>query len=270
MKKITLLAGEGALPLHVYTGCIQKGITCNIIGLKGHISTELFQGITYDVYPVYAISYIIKKLRELNTQHITLAGKVSRRHIAKLIIDPKGIQLLAMITRHGMRDNDVLSTIIQFLEKEGFCVIPPEKIATNLIVQKGNLTQAVEIHKSTQREIFDSVEILQGIAKYDVGQAIVVQTGLVLGIEAAEGTDELIKRCGQLRQVDEKGPILVKISKPHQDKRIDLPCIGPNTIEMLHNNGFQGVALEAENSLILLPEITIPKANNYGLFIQGV
>ena len=273
IKQITLLAGEGLLPLHVYEECSKRGISCNIIGIKDCISVELFEQnkIEYDVLPVYSVSKILKKLHSFNTQYVTLAGRVKRINISKLLFDVKGIKLFYKIARKNMSDNFLLSNILHFLEDEGFHIIPTERIVSDLIVQKGNIVAGkVQISNSTIQEIDKGFEILTSIAQFDIGQALVIQSGLVLGVEAAEGTNELIRRCGKIQQQDCKPPILIKICKPNQDKRIDLPCIGSYTIEMLHQNNFMGVALEAGFSLILEPKLTISRASELNIFIYGI
>ncbi len=273
IKQITLLAGEGLLPLHIYEECSKRGISCNIIGIKDCISVELFEQnkIEYDVLPIYSVSKILKKLHSFNTQYVTLAGRVKRINISKLLFDVKGIKLFYKIARKNMSDNFLLSNILHFLEDEGFHIIPTERIVSDLIVQKGNIVAGkIQISNSTIQEIDKGFEILTSIAQFDIGQALVIQSGLVLGVEAAEGTNELIKRCGKIQQQDCKPPILIKICKPNQDKRIDLPCIGSYTIEMLHQNNFMGVALEAGFSLILEPKLTISRASELNIFIYGI
>jgi UDP-2,3-diacylglucosamine hydrolase len=105
-------------------------------------------------------------------------------------------------------------------------------------------------------------------AQLDQGQAIVVQNGLILGAEAAEGTDELIRRCGTYKRSG-RGPILVKIKKPQQDARMDLPTIGTETVRLAADAGFSGIAVQTGNALFLHPVVAIAEADAKKLFLIG-
>ncbi len=269
IEKIAIIAGEGYLPRQVYDSCILRGIECEVIGLNDNISDEIFNDVKYSTYQSYAVSKIIGKIKSLNIQHIVFAGKVNRQNISKLLLDSKGAKLFAMILRKGLSDNSILKTIVRFFEHEGFIVISPEQISTEIVVQKGNLTE-ISIDQETKDDIYRGFNILKGIAHFDIGQAIVIQNGLVLGVEAAEGTDNLIQRSGAIQQENEKKGILIKACKPEQDRRVDLPCIGEKTIENLYNANIRGVALESGYSLILHPKKTIELANKKGIFIYGI
>ena len=123
--------------------------------------------------------------------------------------------------------------------------------------------------KIHMKDIERGIKLLKEVSKLDIGQALIIQNGLILGVEAAEGTNDLIKRCGIIRQKNDSEPILVKICKPNQDKRIDLPCIGDKTIEYMHDYGIKGIALESGLCLLLNKEQTLELANKYGIFIYG-
>lgn len=240
-----------------------------MIGLKDQISPELFQGIEYDVFPTHAVSKILQFLREKQIKNLVFAGRVKRTKLSKLLLDPKGAKLLALILKNGLSDNSLLSTIMMFFEKEGFQIYPVETLLTHALAEEGNLTPKIPIKDYALDDIAKGYKILKGIARFDVGQALVIQGGLVLGVEAAEGTDELIKRSGEIKQIHDSPPILIKVCKPFQDKRIDLPCIGPRTIEMLDKCGISGVAIEANTSIIVERDATLDKAAKLGVFVYG-
>ena len=169
-----------------------------------------------------------------------------------------------------MSDNAILTSVIKFFENEGFTILPSETVADDLVMPLGNLTKKIVITNSAKKDIKQGLQILRGISAYDVGQALVIQNGLVLGVEAAEGTDQLIKRCINIAQESGDQPILVKICKPHQDTRVDLPCIGPNTVVEMHKSGIQGIAIEAGKALILEKYKTIAEAEELGVFVYGI
>ncbi len=269
IKKVAIIAGSGALPRHVYDGCLKQGLEPMLIGLSSNTEVERFPEVELEIFPMHAVSKVLKKMRDGGVSHVVFAGKVKRSSLSKLLLDSKGARLLANIMKAGLNDNSLLVTILEFFEKEGFTVISPEKIATDIVVKKGKLTQC-EPTKEHWRDIKKGQEILRGIASYDVGQALIIQSGLVLGVEAAEGTDELIKRCGSIMNPEESGGILVKACKPKQDKRVDLPCIGLQTIHNLHGNGLVGVAIEAGAALMLDEQKTLEEADKLGIFIYGI
>lgn len=269
VTRLGIIAGDGHLPRHVYDAAKKMKIPVSVIGLEKETDFSLFDGIEIEKFPAFKVSKVIKKMKELGVTHVSLAGKVKRADLRRLLLDLKGAKLFAQIMKAGLADNSMLETIIKFLEKEGFEIIAPEKIAQNIILQKGIITKT-KPSKEMQSNINKGLKVLKGIADYDVGQALVIQNGLVLGVEAAEGTDDLLRRCGEIKQSGEDGPILIKVSKPQQDRRVDLPCIGRETIENALLYGYQGIAAEAGSALILEQKAALELANKHKFFIVGI
>ena len=269
-KKIAIFAGEGSLPRQVYEAAKKQKKECFVVGLEGNVCKSDFKPEDYEEYPVHYVGKIIEAIKFRGIEHVVLAGRVSRGSISKLLLDIKGAKLFAKIVKNGLNDNAVLHSLIKFLENEGFTIVSADSIATDLVAEKGSLTDSIP-SDAVQKDIKQGYKILQGVANFDVGQSLVIQDGLVLGVEAAEGTDELIKRCGSIQQkLGEEGAILIKIVKPAQDKRVDLPCVGVHTIDMLDKYGLQGVAIEAGYTIILDKKATIEAANEKNIFIYGV
>ena len=268
IENLAIIAGSGHLPRHVYDACIKKKIKPLVIGVEGEVEKKIFSGIKFENFCIHSVSKIVKKLKEEGINNVVLAGKVRRADISKLLLDLKGAKLFTMILKSGINDNAILSTIIKFLEGEGFNVLPPELIAETIVMEKGTITK-----KKPDTAALDDIKVglktLKEVTKCDIGQALVIQGGLVLGIEAAEGTDELIKRCGQIKQ-DGEGPILIKISKQNQDQRVDLPCIGATSVRNAHKYGIRGIAVEASHTLVLERKEMIDAANELGIFIHGI
>jgi DUF1009 family protein len=269
VKKLGIIAGGGHLPKHVYDSARKLKIPVVVIGLEHETDFEVFDGVELKIFPVHKISKILKCLKDCEISHVTLAGKVKRADLKRLLLDIKGAKLFTQIMKSGLADNSILQTIIKFVEKEGFAIIAPEKIAGNIVLNKGVLTKS-KPSKEAMNDIKKGLKVLKGIADYDVGQALVIQNGLVLGVEAAEGTDDLIRRCGEIKQCGDIGPILIKVSKPSQDRRVDLPCIGLGTIENALLYGYQGIAAESGSALALEQEAALRLANNHKFFIVGI
>ncbi len=268
-SKIAIIAGEGTLPRELHDACIEHNIDVHIVGLQDQFDVDLFDGIKFDLVPIYGISQIIKSIKKSGAKYIILAGKVTRSSIPKLILDFKGAKLLANILRNGLSDTSLTQTIIKFLENENFEVISPEIIAENILATPGNMTK-IQIKKSHIKDMEQGYKMLGTICKLDVGQALVIQNGLILGIEAVEGTDDLIKRSGLIQQKINSEPVLIKRCKPHQDKRMDMPCIGEKTIKNMCKFGIKGIGLESGACLILNKGKTLSLANECGIFIYGL
>lgn len=268
-EKVAIIGGQGSMPREIYDACIKLGVGVHIVGLEGQIDLHLFEGVEVDVLPIHAVSSIINSIKSKGITNIVLAGRVKRATIPKLILDIKGAKLFAKILRAGLSDKGLTKTVISFLESEGLKPLSAEMFAVDFSASPGNMTNVI-IKKSNMRDIESGLKMLKEISKLDVGQSLIIQNDLILGVEAAEGTDELIKRCGSIRQKFETEPILIKICKPTQDRRIDLPCIGDRTIESMHKYGIRGVALQPDLCLILNKQKTIELANKYGIFIYGL
>ena len=265
---VGIIAGQGLLPKIVHDECLKKGIRSKLIGLKGEINEIFFQDIKYDLFKPYDISHIFNYLKKNNLTKIVIAGKVNRGNLSKLIFDKIGVKIFAEIVKIGFNDNNIYSAIIKVIEENGFEIISPNEIIEDILAQKGNITNTL-IDEEVDADIKKGVAILKGIIGYDIGQALIIDNSLVLGVEAAEGTNELISRCTKYKNKNNSG-VLIKLCKPHQDKRVDLPCIGPDTIKNIAKNAYKGIVVEAKKSIILASKDTIRLANENKIFIYGV
>ena len=174
----------------------------------------------------------------------------------------------ANIGTKALGDDGILRALVQELEHDGMVVRGVHEVMPELLVKEGVLGK----HKPDKKALADikrGVEVALELGRLDVGQAVVVQQGLVLGVEGIEGTDKLIQRCGDYRRKGEGG-VLVKLRKPQQDMRIDLPTIGTRTIENAKASGLRGIAVHAGNGLIVDESEVIKLANKEGLFIIGI
>ena len=167
-----------------------------------------------------------------------------------------------------MGDDALLKGIKELLAKENIEVLSPQSILKSLLTPAGILTEN-KPNKRDMEDIARGVFVLNTLSKADIGQAVIVQDGVVLGIEAIEGTKQLITRCKTLK-LAKFGGVLVKMAKHGQDMSIDLPTIGDQTIIECVNSGLCGIALSAKTSQIIDYNKTINIANKYGLFIIGI
>ena len=265
-----IIAGAGALPRMMMKACHQLGRPFFVVALEGAADDETIYdaGDAVAWARIGAIGRIIDLLRDNQVGEIVLAGKVPRPKITSLRPDMKGTKLLARVgTQLVTGDNDLLNNIVSFIEEEGFRVIGADQVMKELLAPEG-LIGNIYPDKRAQADIEFGARIARDIGALDIGQSVVVQNNTVIGVEAIEGTDKLIERCGYLK-IEDKGGVLVKVKKPQQDTRVDLPTIGIATIEKLAAAGLAGLAVEAGATLILDRRELARKADQLGVFVIG-
>jgi UDP-2,3-diacylglucosamine hydrolase len=203
-----------------------------------------------------------------------MAGYFNRPSWSEIAPDFKGAKLMANLVGKPMGDDGLFRVIINFLESEGLTVVSPEDVLSQPnFMPVGCLTIATP----DQQAIIDierGLKVARALGSVDVGQAVVVQQGLVLGVEALEGSDNLIARCGKLQESKSQsnlpGGIFVKVLKPTQDTRVDRSVIGPQTVQSVYKAGLRGIAVEANRVILLNSQASIALANQYNIFITGV
>jgi DUF1009 family protein len=165
----------------------------------------------------------------------------------------------------------VLSSVVRFLEGKGYRVYGAGEVAPELLAAEGNLG-AKAPSPDDRADIETGFRVVSALGRLDVGQAAVVVKGRVLAVEAAEGTDAMLVRCAELRKGGRRrglAGVLVKAPKPGQEERVDLPTIGPDTVEMAAQAGLAGIAVAAGRVLIADRDATIAAAGQHGLFLVG-
>mgnify|MGYP000620811736 CR=1 FL=1 len=259
---LALIAGSGTLPVEVIQACYDLKLV--VIGFEGQTSPDLHPEIV--LFPLGSIGKILEHLHHHKIKEIIFGGNLRRPSWSELQLDKTGTQWLKKLGWRALKgDNDLLAGILDLLHQEGFTILKPSDVLNNLLAPSGCLT-ALQPNKQDKADIERGISILKTLSPHDVGQAIIIQQGLVLGIEAIEGTAELIQRCGALRRPG-KGGVLVKIAKSGQDQRIDLPTIGPDTIDQISQAGFKGIAISAGSTQILQSDALIKKADELELFV---
>ena len=182
--------------------------------------------------------------------------------------DWRAAKLFARIGYRAIGDDGLLSAIIGELEQEGFRVLGIDQLLDGELADAGPLG-AVHPNLQSEADIEHGLRIARALGALDIGQAVIVQQGLVLGVEAIEGTDGLLRRCAKLRR-EGLGGVLVKVEKPGQERRTDRPTIGPRTVALAAEAGLAGIAVEAGATIVLDRDEVIGAANLAGLFVVGV
>ncbi len=267
--KIGIIAGSGELPQQLVTACLEDKRAFHVIALEDITDQITVQDAPHDWVHIGKVGKIIKTLKKNDVTHIILAGKVGRPNPSALNLDFSGVKLLIHLQRLDSRGDDkIFSTIISYIEKHGFEVIGAEDILTNLLITEGEIGD-IAPDEIAANDIAIGVEAALMIGKLDIGQAVIVQAGQILGVEGPEGTDRLVARCKEFHS-EEAGGVLVKVKKPHQDQRVDLPSIGIHTVENAYNSGLRGIAVEAGGSLVINRPAVVARANELGVFVMGI
>lgn len=210
----------------------------------------------------------IDRLRAEKVEELVMAGRINRPALSSLKPDAWATKFFAKAGLKALGDDGLLKTLVQELENEGFRVVGPETVMTDLLAPAG-LYGAVQPDRQAEADIERGIEVARGLGGLDVGQAVVVQQGLVLAVEAIEGTDAMLNRAAGLRR-DGPGGVLVKIKKPGQEVRADLPTIGTETVERAFQAGLRGIAVQAGNALIVDRSDVIRLADEKKLFLIGI
>ncbi len=264
-----IIAGGGRLPLQLVECCEQSGRPYFVVALEGMADMEALKETPHAVVRLGAVGESLEILRKNDAREIVLAGRVKRPSLSGLRPDFVGAKLLARLGGAFFSGDDaLLKAVIAFLEEEGFTVVGADAVMASLLAPLGILGNIAPDARA-EADIAQGLKVALALGALDVGQAVIVEHGYVLGVEAAEGTDALIARCAGLKR-EAKGGVLVKLKKPAQEERADLPSIGPETVERLAACGFSGIAVESGASLILDREKTFARADALGLFIVGV
>lgn len=265
--KLGLIAGGGTLPQRIIHVCQKRNRPFFVLGIEGQTECSL-DGLEHTWVKAGQIGKAISALKDHRVQHLLMVGYYKRPAWRDLRPDLRGAQWLVKFMGKVGTDDGILNLVIQEFEAEGFQVVGVQDVVgTDFTIPKGVLGRhapSSEDWISIQR----GIDVLKVLGTVDVGQSIVVQEGSVVGLEGLEGTDALMKRCVGLHPAG-NGAILVKMCKPWQDRRVDLPVIGEKTLKTAIETGMKGIALQGEEVLILDQEKVVRMADQAGLFIIG-
>lgn len=268
-KKLGIIAGGGTLPQTLINHCLQNKREFFVLAIENNADKAIFtEDIPHKWIRIGQAGTGFKLMHEQNVEEIVMIGTIHRPTLADLVPDLRTATFFAKIGLKSVGDDGILRALINDIESENMRVVGIHEVIPDLLVKEGVLTK----HKPDKQALADisrGVEVARELGKLDVGQAVIVQQGLVLGVEGIEGTDKLIERCGTYQRKG-VGGVLVKLRKPQQDMRIDLPTIGTKTIENLHSAGMRGIAIHAGNALIVNEAEVIALADKYSMFICGI
>lgn len=274
MSKLGLIAGGGALPVELAQHCERAGRPFFIVRLKGFSGPEIAQYPGVDI-GLAELGKCFKALKRAGCKAVTLVGTVDRPDFTTLAPDLRGLMALPGVIAAARRGDDaLLRQLLGEFEKEGFAVEGAHEVMGDLTLPAGPLG-AVAPTPDQVADVQHALKVARAIGELDVGQGAVVCDGLVLAVEAQEGTDAMLRRVAELPRSIRGVPeaprgALAKAPKPIQETRIDLPTIGLNTIQRAAQAGLAGVAGEVGRLLVLDREAVIALADELGVFVVGV
>jgi len=265
---IGLLIGDGNLPKVLIKKLEQKKIKFIAINLS---KKKIFKNFFYN-FNISQFSKIVEMLKKNNCKEVILAGKVTRPRIEDIKIDFGTLKILPKIILSLKKgDSHALDFVINYLNQMNMKVVSCTRYLPELLAE--NFLNKFKLTKQDLRDVEKGQAILNHVnKKYDVGQSIIINKGLVVGIEAAEGTDVMIlKSLGIMKKINKKiaSGVLIKVPKKIQDLRVDLPTIGYNTIHNCIKIGLRGIALKKNQNIFLdqKKSLNLIKKNNFFITI---
>ena len=268
MAKIAIISGEGKLPLLIGKNLINKKFNILFICLKDFADPLLYKKFNFLEISITSFSKILKTLQKEKVDEIIMVGKILRPNIIDINFDLNTLGLIKKYFLESKGDDQLLTTISNFFLQKGFPLFNWIKECPELIAKEENLTK-VKPSKEAIVNCNKGLEVFKIIGNADIGQSMIVQNQLILGLEAVEGTDELIKRCSNYLRDDGPG-ILIKLSKYNQNPYLDIPVIGIQTLINLKEYNYKGIFLEKDKCLILDKEAVINFCNLNKIFISTI
>ncbi len=266
--KLGILAGSGELPGQLIRTCQKDRRPIFVLAFEGHTDPATLAGSDHAWVRLGAAGKAIEALKRAGAVELVMAGPIDRPSLGELRPDFRAAQMLAKAGARALGDDGLLKAVIELLEQEGFRVIGIDDVMGHLLAEAKSYSQ-LEPDELARGDIDRAVVVARALGAADVGQAVVVQQGIVLGVEAVEGTDALLRRCADLRRQG-PGGILLKIRKPGQEGRVDLPTIGARTVENASAAGLRGIAVEAGGALVVDAGEVVKTADEAELFVVGI
>jgi DUF1009 family protein len=256
--KLGILAGGGELPSRLVERCLAEGRSFFIVGIAGHVEPDLPADA---VLRIGAVGDVLRVLNQAKISDIVMTGRVSRPRLRELVPDLAAMRLLWRCLFSG--DDGLLRAVVRIFEEQGWRVAGIDEFLPELLAPQGILG-AKSPSEAEWADIRSGFVAAKELGSKDLGQAVVMRNGQVVGEEDRSGTDALIKRAKGA------GGVLIKAMKPGQERRVDLPAVGVRTVENAAAAGLSGIAVEAGNTLIAEREAVIAAADRLGLFLVGV
>jgi UDP-2,3-diacylglucosamine hydrolase len=269
LPKLGIIAGGGTAPRTLIDVCQKLGRDFFVVCLEGQADKDLAKDLPHVWLPLGAAGKLKTLTEDQRIKEIVMIGRVRRPSLSEIKPDWLALKILTKIGIQMVGDDALLQAIGKAMEEEGGVrVVGAQDIFAGLLTPEGQLGQVIP-DDTAHADIARGVAVARSLGQLDIGQSVIVQEGLVLAVEAIEGTDALIARSASLCRGG-MGAVLVKMAKPQQDNRYDLPTVGPDTIAAMTKATLRGIAIEAGRSLLIDREKTQALADDAGIFILGI
>jgi len=271
---VGILAGGGGLPREIAEQVVARGGAVHIVAIAGEGGDDL------SAFPLTTVGWgkigaMVRALKDAGCRQLVIVGSVTRPDLAALRPDMGFVRNLPAILRiiAAGGDDSVLSRVVRFFEAQGFEVVGPAQVVPELLVGEGPIGRVAATPEDAA-DVALGFDIIRTLGPFDVGQAVVVAGGAVEAIEGAEGTDAMLQRVAAQRRASAasgsaRRGVLVKRPKPGQELRVDLPAIGPDTVQRAVEARLAGIAVLAGGALAAARERLVTDADAGGIFVQG-
>lgn len=266
-----LIAGSGPLPFEVAEAAGDLGLGVAIAAIERNTDPTI-QSRARGPFAWFAageLERLIAFFKDAGVDEVILAGAVAKRELlqdpAALRPDARAIALLSRLDVRG--DDALLRAVAQELESEGLPVVPSTKHLEDRLVAEGVMTGDGPLTPAVEADLALGLGVARSLGVHDIGQGVVVSSGTVVAVEAVEGTDAMIRRGAELAG---PGSVVVKVAKPRQDLRFDVPAIGRGTIEVAREGGVLAIGLEAGRTIVLERERALAEARRAGISVVGL
>lgn len=272
---LAIICGAGNLPFAVADAVMQRGRRVVLFAVRGWADPQRVADYPHYWGALGQFGWFCRVTRKEGCRDLVIIGSVVRPALSQIRLDFGTVRVFPRIIgafRGG--DNHMLSGLMRIMEDHGFRLLGAHEVAPEILVPEGLLGERTP-SAGDQGDIDRGLALIRAIGVFDVGQAAVVSGNHVLGVEAIEGTDSLLARIAELRRLGRiRAPagsgVLVKAPKPGQDRRFDLPAIGPQTVEGVARAGLAGLAVVAGQTIVAEPQAVAMAADRQKVFVVGV
>ena len=262
-----LIAGAGALPCEVARTAAERGRRVRAVGFHGITDPALEKDADVRWHHLGEFGAALASLREGGVSEAVMVGKVSKQglYVAPdgMGADPEVRRLLERLA--DRRDDSVLGALADWLEEQGVRLLPQHEWLGDLMAEEGLLGR-IQPDEAQRSDVAFGLPLAKAIAGLDIGQTVVVKNGAVLAVEAIEGTDAAIRRAGLVAQ----GACVIKVAKPAQDPRFDVPAVGTDTLSAMRAAKASCLAIEAGRTLVIDRAALVEAADACGIVLLGV
>ena len=268
MDRIGIISGGGELPINIGKSLLKKNYQICFFYIKGYSDEAKYDNYENVEITIDSFSKILNLLKEKNIDQIVMAGSIIRPSLNEINFDFNTLGLIKDFILEPKGDDHLLRSIAKFFKNKGYPLFNWKELCNDLFASEDNLTTLKPSNYANKNKE-KALNIFKKIGEADIGQSLVVQNQLVIGIECFEGTDELIKRCDNYKKSGDK-KILIKLSKYNQHNTLDVPTIGIQTLKNLKKYNYEGLFIEKNNCIILEKDKSIDFCNNNNLFLSTI